>query len=235
MSTKNNKSAATGVRYTDAKKKEVVDFVVQYNSKNGRGGQNSAFKKFNVSPITIVAWMKAAGVPTATKGAVKTTTQPATEVKESSKVGRGSRYTPEKKQEIIDFVTAYNAEHGRGGQSKAIEKYKVSAITCATWLKAVDVPAAKAPKAPKAPKETKAPKAPKETKAPKAPKETKAPKAPEAPKAAKDEKSAIAPAGLATKVASLIDLNDQIRKSEGDLEKLYAKHDSMMASIKGWI
>ena len=71
MSTKNKKSSATGIRYSDAKKKEIVDFVVQYNAKNGRGGQSGASKKFKVSPLTITAWLKAAGVPTAAKTAPK--------------------------------------------------------------------------------------------------------------------------------------------------------------------
>ena len=67
MSTKNKKSSATGVRYTDAQKKEVVDFVSQYNSKNGRGGQSAASNKFKVTPLTISAWIKASGAPAAAK------------------------------------------------------------------------------------------------------------------------------------------------------------------------
>jgi transposase-like protein len=45
-------------RYSDAKKKEILDFV----ESQGRGGQSAAVKKFKVSPITINAWKrKAAG------------------------------------------------------------------------------------------------------------------------------------------------------------------------------
>ena len=155
MSTKTKKAQVTGVRYTDAKKQEVVDFVIQYNSKNGRGGQSKAAAKYKVTPLTISSWIKAAGAtkaakPTAKKAAKATkkakavkapkAAKAAKAAKATGKIGRGSRYTPEKKQEIIDFVTAYNAKNGRGGQSKAVAKYKLSPITCASWLKAAGVP-----------------------------------------------------------------------------------------------
>ena len=61
MSTKSKKKAATGVRYSDAQKKEVVDFVIDYNNANGRGGQSVASKKFKVTPLTISAWIKSFG------------------------------------------------------------------------------------------------------------------------------------------------------------------------------
>ncbi|MES2997075.1 MAG: hypothetical protein V4733_09730 [Verrucomicrobiota bacterium] len=48
---------------------------------------------------------------------------------------RGKRYSVEEKQEIIDFVIAYNAENGRGGQSAAVKKYGLSALTVGAWLK----------------------------------------------------------------------------------------------------
>jgi transposase-like protein len=220
MSTKTKKSSSTGVRYSDSQKKDVVDFVIQYNSKKGRGGQSAASKKFKVTPLTIAAWIKAAGVtagapkpakavkvPKAAKKAVKA----AKPAKKAGKMGRGSRYTPEKKQEIIDYVIAYNAANGRGGQSKAVAKYKLSAITCASWLKAAGVPSGKG-----AVKKTKAAKAVKT-------------------KVVKAVKATAAPVGLSAKVASLVELNEQVRKAETELEKLYSKHDSLMASIKSWI
>ena len=149
MSTKNKKAAASGVRYTDSQKKEVVDFVIQYNISNGRGGQSAAAKKFKVTPLTIAAWLKAAGAGKTAKTAAKASqvakaakvAKPAKKAakKAGKKAGRGTRYTAEKKQEIIAYVTAYNAKHGRGGQSKAVAKYKLSPITCAAWLKAAGV------------------------------------------------------------------------------------------------
>ena len=61
MSTKKKKAPPTGIRYSDAQKKEVVDFVIEYNSANGRGGQSAAAKKFKITPLTISAWIKASG------------------------------------------------------------------------------------------------------------------------------------------------------------------------------
>lgn len=234
MSTKNKKSSATGVRYTDAQKKEVVDFVSQYNSKNGRGGQSAASNKFKVTPLTISAWIKASGAPaTAKKGAkaapvkaVKAVkpakaakaAKPAKAPKAGKSIGkgvRGVRYTPEEKQAVVDFVSGYNAANGRGGQSKAVEKFKLSAITVASWLKAAGVKTGKGA-----------------TKI----KPAKAEKAGKAVKAANAVKSVKgAPAGLAAKVAALVDLNDQVSKAEAELEKLYSKHDAIMASLKGAI
>lgn len=51
-----------GSRYTDEQKREVTDFVATYNSQNGRGGASVATKKFGVSPLTVSAWLKSAGV-----------------------------------------------------------------------------------------------------------------------------------------------------------------------------
>ena len=55
-------ASKTSMRYPDEFKKEVVDFVNSYNETNGRGGQNQATKKFNVSVLTVSSWLKAAGV-----------------------------------------------------------------------------------------------------------------------------------------------------------------------------
>ena len=50
------------VRYDQKKKDEVVAFILDYNQKNGRGGQSAAAKKFKITPITISNWLKKAGV-----------------------------------------------------------------------------------------------------------------------------------------------------------------------------
>lgn len=41
------------------------------------------------------------------------------------------RYTPEKREEILTYIS----QQGRGGQSKAIKKYGVTAATLTTWRK----------------------------------------------------------------------------------------------------
>lgn len=133
MSTKIKKAPPTGIRYSAAKKKEVVDFVKKYNSANGRGGQSAASRKFKVTPLTISTWLSSAGVKTPKKKAAKVlkTTKPR---KGASK--KGVRYSTEKKQEVVAFVAAYNAKNGRGGQNQAAKKFKLSVLTVSAWLKA---------------------------------------------------------------------------------------------------
>lgn len=207
MSTKNKKTAPTGVRYTETQKKEVVDFVSQYNSANGRGGQSVASKKFKVTPLTISAWLKSAGV-SSKKASKVAAAKPAKAVKKSKasksagKGGTGTRYTPEQKQEIVDFVTSYNESNGRGGQSAAVKKFKISAITVGAWLKGAGVKKAKGYA--------------------------------KAAKPAKGTKSA-APAGLNAKFASLIEVGDQLRKAESETDKLRAKYDALRAAIQALI
>lgn len=193
MSTKNKKAAATGIRYTDAQKKEIVDFVAQYNTANGRGGQSAASKKYKVTPLTISAWLKASGAPKVKKAA-----KPAKAPKSPNapKSKKGVRYTPEQKQEVIDFVTDYNAANGRGGQSHAAAKFKLSVLTVATWLKNAGAKSVKGAKAVKA---------------------------------------STAPSALTSKIASLIEVGDQLRKAESETEKLRAKYDALRASIQALI
>jgi uncharacterized protein YeaC (DUF1315 family) len=178
MSTKNKKSGkavSTGVRYTDAQKKEIVDFVVQYNATNGRGGQSAASAKYSVTPLTISGWLKSAGVKApkakkaakkAVKKAVKKVAKKAAKkaVKKAAKGGKnkkGIRYTPEQKKAVVDYVEAYNAKNGRGGQNQAAKKFKISVLTVSAWLKAAGAkkPASKklVTKAPKAKKAAKKP------------------------------------------------------------------------------
>lgn len=102
-----------------------------------------------------------------------------------NKTSKGVRYTDAQKKEVTDFALSYNAANGRGGQSKAADKFKISQITIASWLKA-----ASAPKAGAAPKAATVAKAPKAAKAAKAPKAAKTAKAPKAAKASKSKGSA---------------------------------------------
>ena len=137
MSTKKKKAPATGIRYSDAQKKEIVNFVSQYNSENGRGGQSAAANKYKVTPLTIAGWLKAAGAKAPGKKKVQKAAKKVT--KKAAKAGKGKkgiRYSPELKQQVVDFVTSHNAVHGRGGQNQAAKKFKLSVLTVAAWLKA---------------------------------------------------------------------------------------------------
>ena len=229
MSTKSKKKAQTGVRYSNEEKQKVVDFVSEYNSSKGRGGQSVAAKKFKVTPLTIATWIKSLGKKTAAPAkpvkAAKSAkaAKPAKAVKpaKASKPAKsagaskmGVRYSPEQKQEVVKFVQDFNAANGRGGQSRAADKFKLSVLTVSAWLKAAGVKGGKVAKAPKAVKVSK-----------------------KAAKGAvvKSPKASAAPAGLAAKVASLVNISEQVNQAEKELEKLYAKHDAIMASIKSWV
>lgn len=59
----NPKIAGRGVRYTADIKQEVIDFVAEYNAKNGRGGQSAAARKFNITILTVSSWLKGNGKP----------------------------------------------------------------------------------------------------------------------------------------------------------------------------
>lgn len=45
-------------------------------------------------------------------------------------------YSDAQKFEVVSFVNAYNADHGKGGQNEAARRFKVSPLTIAAWLKA---------------------------------------------------------------------------------------------------
>ncbi|MCU0779683.1 MAG: hypothetical protein MUF04_01120 [Akkermansiaceae bacterium] len=162
MSTKKKTSSKQGLRYSEAKKREVVNFVHQYNKKNGRGGQAAAFKKYGIAVLSISNWLKDAAAsapapapapapnpapakvakvakvakPAAPKKAAKAAAPaaPAKFVKRKSKVPQGTRYTPEEKQVVIDFVKDYNAKNGRGGMTAAARKFNITPLTVSAWL-----------------------------------------------------------------------------------------------------
>lgn len=52
-----------GRRYSDSERKAVIDFVLNHNQTNGRGGQAAAVKKFGLTALTVAGWLKAVGAP----------------------------------------------------------------------------------------------------------------------------------------------------------------------------
>ncbi len=46
---------------------------------------------------------------------------------------KGRRYTANEKAEIIAFIDQVNAEMGRGGQTAASKKFKISPLTISGW------------------------------------------------------------------------------------------------------
>lgn len=212
MSSKSKKAKSLGVRYTPEQKKEIVEFVKQYNEANGRGGQSAAVSKFKVTPITIGAWLKAAGVSKKKGKPAKAAkaAKPAKAKKKAAKKakggakkgskGAGKRYSAAEKQEVIDFVNSYNASNGRGGQSEAARKFNISILTVSAWLKKSGNKVAKGGKA-----------------------------------VAAGKASAKVSSALTSKVASLIEMSDRVRKAEIELEKLRAGYESLKAAIKSAI
>ncbi len=205
MSTSKSKKSQKGVRYTDAQKKEIIDYAVAYNATNGRGGQSKAAAQFGVSQLTVAAWLKGAGVA---KPAAKKATKTAKVAKVAKAGGTkaGTRYTAEQKQEVVDFTVAYNAENGRGGQSKAAAKFNISPLTVMAWLKAAGIK--------RGPKKA----------AGKAPKAAKAPKAEKLPKASVSD-------SFDDKLHALVALRKEVAKAEADLAKLIAKFNAAKAAL----
>lgn len=58
----------------------------------------------------------------------------------AKKTTRGKRYSDKEKAEIIAFVNKMNSEKGRGGQSAASKKFKISPLTISSWLKKSGAP-----------------------------------------------------------------------------------------------
>lgn len=47
-----------------------------------------------------------------------------------------TRYSPEAKAEILQFVSEHDSAKGRGGKSAAVRQFGVSALTLSSWMKA---------------------------------------------------------------------------------------------------
>lgn len=45
------------------------------------------------------------------------------------------RYTDEKKKEVLTWIQDYDKANGRGGQTEASKKFKISALTLSNWRK----------------------------------------------------------------------------------------------------
>lgn len=52
-----------------------------------------------------------------------------------NKTTKGKRYTPEEKQEVLDYVSAVDSEKGRGGVAAAQRKFGITALTITNWKK----------------------------------------------------------------------------------------------------
>jgi hypothetical protein len=48
---------------------------------------------------------------------------------------KARRYSLKEKEEILRYVETVNSKQGRGGQTAAVKKYGISALTISTWLR----------------------------------------------------------------------------------------------------
>lgn len=115
---------------------------------------------------------------------------------------RGTRYTDKQKAEIIDFVNKVNSEKGRGGQTIASKKFKISPITISSWLKKSGA------------------------------KKTTGKKRSLPAKASKTSASKTSStSSFGKKLAKLQSLNKQIERAEADLAKMKGEFDALKASL----
>ncbi len=59
------------------------------------------------------------------------------------------RYSEAERAEILSFIEKYNAEHGRGGQTAAVKKFKTTTLSINSWSKKSGKKVKKAAKAAK--------------------------------------------------------------------------------------
>ena len=55
--------------------------------------------------------------------------------KKKVNTAKGRRYTQAEKADILAYVDKVNAEKGRGGQSAASKKFKISPLTISSWIR----------------------------------------------------------------------------------------------------
>jgi hypothetical protein len=240
MSITTKKKAVQTIRYTDAQKKEVVDFVVNHNAANKSGGQSTAVIKFKISPITIASWLKAAGVSApkvkakakkaskAKKAAQPKATPkveappsipekavaslPTKDVATSSTKAAPTKATPNKANVVIRYTPQQKAEVLAFVASYNAANGRGGQSTAATKFNISPITVMAWIKAAGAPKA--------ETKA-----ETKD------VKPAATAKTPVNSNGINAKLTALLALSNQITKAETELAKLNAKFSSLKATL----
>lgn len=125
-----------------------------------------------------------------------------------------TRYDQKTKDEVVAFIQQYNEEKGRGGQSAAVNKWKLNPITVKSWLEkaGVETPGKGGKKKRKAGRPAKAASA----KAPKAPRAAKAAKAPRAAKAESGD-------GVSSTLQRMMAIQSQIVALQNEYDKLKGK------------
>jgi len=125
-----------------------------------------------------------------------------------------TRYDQKTKDEVVAYIQQYNEEKGRGGQSAAVNKWKLNPITVKSWLEkaGVETPGKGGKKKRKPRRPAKADSA----NAPKAPRAVKAAKAPRASKAESGD-------GVSSTLQRMIAIQSQIVALQNEYDKLKGK------------
>ena len=134
-----------GISFFRGVPEDVVEEIGEGRKGAVRCGNDIFFAKYNLAAngFPVMAAKKKATKKVAPKKAAKKT---------ASKKGVGKRYTDEVKGKIVKFVNDHNAKNGRGGVTKAVEKFGATALSISNWVKgAGGGKAKKATKAAKAP------------------------------------------------------------------------------------
>jgi hypothetical protein len=129
-----------------------------------------------------------------------------------------TRYDQKTKDEVVAYIQQYNEEKGRGGQSAAVNKWKLNPITVKSWLEkaGVETPGKGGKKKRKPGRPAKAESA----KAPKASRAVKAAKAAKAPRASKAESG---DDGVSSTLQRMIAIQSQIVALQNEYGKLKGK------------
>jgi len=134
-----------------------------------------------------------------------------------------TRYDQKTKDEVVAYIQQYNEEKGRGGQSAAVNKWKLNPITVKSWLEkaGVETPGkgGKKKRKPGRPPKAASEKAPKAPRAAKAPKAAKAAKEAKAPRAANADASDL----LSITLHRMMAIQSQIGALQSEYEKLKGK------------
>lgn len=128
-----------------------------------------------------------------------------------------TRYDQKTKDEVVAYIQQYNEEKGRGGQSAAVNKWKLNPITVKSWLEraGVETPG----KGGKKKRKPGRPAKDESAKAPKAPRAAKAAKAAKAPRAAKAESGD----GVSSTLQRMMAVQTQIVALQNEYEELKGK------------
>jgi hypothetical protein len=125
-----------------------------------------------------------------------------------------TRYDQKTKDEVVAYIQQYNEEKGRGGQSAAVNKWKLNPITVKSWLEraGVETPG-------KGGKKKRKPGRPARDESAKAPKAPRAARGAKAPRAAKPESGD----GVSSTLQRMIAIQSQIVALQNEYEKLKGK------------